>query len=490
MNIRRYLGVRRRRPIVCLGDVGELLPGKSSAFDKAMPENYPLRRWPRKWWEWDYIADCAEQLGVLAPTTTAVGLGAGDEPLIFYFADKCRRVIASDLYSPCTVWREARFENTSRILDASPIPYPRSRVEIRNADMRQTGIPEQSIDFVWSCSSIEHVPTLGDLFAVFKEIDRIVRIGGYAILTTEYCITENRYLLPGVNAWNAEIFDLMVRSLPGWEIVGEVDLSFNGLHPANAPRPRRYPLSSGSTGPLGQIPHFFPSGTMANLVGLSVIAPLGIVFRKASNGGVVEWRQADVPERLRTFTDGMLAFFASDNDAACHKLGEIYSSAVDDLQLRHLAFRFLIDARARRGEMRNSGEFADCIELFLDTTPPGPVQDADCLDLCGYLLAECGRIEAALLTYERCLISPSTSREHLLEIAVRYLALAASNGATARAIERVSAVLDDLMRFGDSSREIQQQFFKPASDKLPAAIIDDLRGAIAKERAQAQPVSK
>ena len=134
--------------------------------------------------------------------------------------------------------------------------------------------------------------------------------------------------------------------------------------------------------------------------------------------------------------------------------------------------------------MTNPGEFADCIELFLDNTPHGPVQDADCLDLCGYLLAECGRIDAALLTYERCLISPSTSREHVLELAVRYLALAASNGATARAIERVSAVLDDLMRFGDSSREIQQHFFKPASDKLPAAIIDDLRGAIAKERAQ------
>ena len=118
-----------------------------------MPENYPLRRWPRKWWEWDYTADCAEQLVVLASTTTAAGLGAGDEPLIFYLADKCRRVIASDLYSPNTVWREARFANTSRILDASPIPYPRSRVALLNADMRQTGISEQSIDFVWSCSS-------------------------------------------------------------------------------------------------------------------------------------------------------------------------------------------------------------------------------------------------------------------------------------------------------------------------------------------------
>jgi SAM-dependent methyltransferase len=447
-----------------------------------MPENYSLRRWPRKWWEWDYIADCAEQLGILTPLTRAVGLGAGDEPLIFYFAGKCGHVLASDLYSPDTAWREARFADMSRVLDASPIPYPRRRVELLNADMRKTGIPDQSIDFVWSCSSIEHVPTLVDLFAVFREIDRILRIGGYAILTTEYCITENPYLLPGVNAWNAEIFDLMVRSLPGCEIVGEVDLSFNSLHPANAARPRRYPLSSVPTGHLGQIPHFLPSGTIANLVGLSVIAPIGLVLRKASGAGVLAWPQADVPERLRTFSDGMFAFFAGDNDVACHKLEAIYSDLVNDLQLRHLAFRFLVDARARRGEMKNSREFADRIELFLDNAPPGPVQDADCLDLCGYLLGECGRIEPALFTYERCLSSPSTSREHLLEIAIRYLALAASNGVTARAMDRVSAVLADLIRFGESSSEIEGLFFKPASDQLPVAIINDVRDAIARER--------
>jgi Methyltransferase domain len=474
--------------MICLGDAGELLPGQASAFDQAMPLNHFRRRSPRKWWEWDYIADCAEQLGVLSPSTRAVGLGAGDEPLIFYFAQDCGHVIASDLYSSDTAWSEARFASTSHVLDASPIPYPRNRVEVLNADMRQTGIAEQSIDFVWSCSSIEHVPTLVDIFAVFKEMDRIVRIGGYAILTTEYCVTDNTYLLPGVNAWNAKIFDLMIRSLPGWEIVGQVDLSFNSLHPANAARPRRYPLSSVPTGPLGQIPHFLPSGTMANLVGLSVIVPIGLVLRKASGLGVVDWRQADVPERLRLFSDGILAFFAGDNDAACHKLEAIYSEAVEDLQLRHIAFRFLIDARARRGEMRNSTAFADRIELFLKNTPAGSVQDADCLDLCGYLLAECGRIEPALVTYERCLSSPSTSRDHLLKIAVCYLTLAARNGATARAIEWVSLVLADLMRFGGSNSEIDKLVLKPISDQLPAAISDDLRRAIAGQREE-QPLS-
>jgi Methyltransferase domain len=467
--------------MICLGDAGELLPGQSSAFDKAMPLNYSRRRWSRKWWEWDYIADCAEQLGVLSPLTRAVGLGAGDEPLIFYFAQTCGHVIALDLYSPDTAWSEARFAATSQVLDASPIPYPRGRVEVLNADMRQTGIAEQSVDFVWSCSSIEHVPTLVDIFTVFKEMDRIVRIGGYAVLTTEYCITETTYLLPGVNAWNAPIFDLMTGSVPGWEIVGKVDLSFNALHPANAARPRRYPPSSVPTGHLGQIPHFLPSGTMARPVGLSVIVPIGLVLRKASGLGVVDWRQADVPERLRIFSDGLVEFFAGDNDAACHKLEAIYAEAVDDLQLRHLAFRFLIDARARRGEMRNSKAFADRLEQFLKHTPAGPVQDADCLDLCGYLLGECGRIELALITYERCLSSPSTSLDHVLKIAVRYMALAARNGRTARAIEWVSVVLADLMRFGGSDSEINQLVLKPISDQLPADIGADLQRAIARE---------
>ena len=199
---------------------------------------------------------------------------------------------------------------------------------------------------------------------------------------------------------------------------------------------------------------------------------------------MLAWPRADVPERLRTFSDGMFAFFAGDNDVACHKLEAIYSDVVNDLQLRHLAFRFLIDARARRGEMKNSREFADRIELFLDNAPPGPVQDADCLDLCGYLLGECGRIEPALFTYERCLSSPSTSREHLLEIAIRYLALAASNGVTARAMDRVGAVLADLIRFGESSSEIEGLFFMPASGQFPVAMINDVRGAIARERGE------
>jgi SAM-dependent methyltransferase len=471
----QYLGVRRLRPITCLGDVGELTVGRQSGFDASMPADHTERHLPRKWWEWDYIADCAESMGLLTPTTTALGLGVGNEPLIFHFANSCGKVVATDLYSTETAWKEARFAEARRVLDASPISFPRERVEVLNADMRSTGLDTGSVDLVWSCSSIEHVPTLVDLFAVFSEIHRVLKIDGHAILTTEYCITGNPYLLPGVNAWNREIFDLMVASLPGFELQGAVDLSFNALHPGNAARPRRYMPVSFLPASSKLMSYYHRAGTMANPVGLSIIVPIAFVLKKISLAGVVPWEKAAVPQQLRTFSEGVHAFFAGDSDKAVEKLEMIYEGAADDIQLRHLAFRFLIDARARRGEMEGREEFADRIQEFLKLAPAGPVQDADCLDICGYLLGECGRVDEALAVYERCLLSPSTSKDHVFELALRYVELVTKNQVRADAHTVVASVLADLMQFGMTGEEMNRAFFKPAASKLPTDLVAMIR---------------
>lgn len=470
----RYLGQRRRRPTTCLGDVGELTAPKLSRFDEIMPVDHPMRLLPRKWWEWDYIADCAESLGLLNPNAKALGLGVGWEPLIFYFSNHCEKVIATDLYSADTAWREARFSETDRILDSSPIDYPRARVEVRNADMRATGAESNSIDFVWSCSSIEHVPTLIDLYSVFAEIDRVLKVGGCAILTTEYCLTENPYLMPGVNAWNREIFDVIVASLPGYEWLGTTDLSFNALHPGNGARPRRYMPVSALPASSKHLSFYHRAGTLANPVGLSVIAPIGFVIRKVSSEGIVPFEEAKLPERLRTFSLGIQAFFAGDNDEAVIKLETVYRDSADDMQLRHLAFRFMIDARARRGEMQSRDEFVARIKEFLALLPSGPVQDADCLDLCGYLLGECDFVEEALSVYERCLLSPSTSKPHVFELAVRYLELASRQADSSASEDLVASLLADLLQFGASGHDLEQAVFVENA-KLPDEVLKSVR---------------
>lgn len=461
-----YWEAFRQRPCTCLADVAELDSRSPSTFDKAMRPDDFGRRLPRKWWEWEYIAECAEILGLLRRGSTALGLGVGFEPLIFHFAHHCQRVIATDLYSPDTPWTEARFKSAQQVLDSSPFPYPQDRVEVRNADMRRTGAASSSIDFVWSCSSIEHVPTLRDLFLVFAEISRILKIGGHAILTTEFCVTGNPYLLPGVNAWNNDIFETIKDALPGFEFLGSADLSFNSLHPGNAPRPRRYlPLSSLPA----SAPHFsyyHRSGSIANPVGLSIIVPIAFVLRKISNTPVADWDAVEIPTRLRTYSDGVGAFFNGKNDIAINKLGEVYRSTNDDLQLKHLAFRFFIDAKARSGFMLRRKVFIDTIEEFLMQLPKGPVQDADALDICGYLLGECGRIGRAMEVYRKCILSPSTSREHVFQLLLRYLALAAKSGVASEATEFTATIIADLVQFGISSSELNRLWLEPLAKKM------------------------
>ena len=445
-----------------------------------MPADHPVRKLPRKWWEWDYIAGCAEAVGCLSADATALGLGVGDEPLIFYFANYCGKVIATDLYGADTAWKHARFDHASRVLDTSPIPYPRERVEVRNVDMRDTGIADRSVDLVWSCSSIEHVPTLIDLFRVFAEIDRVLKVGGHAIITTEFCITGNPYILPGVNAWNHEIFEAIVGSLPGYTWLGARDFSFNALHPGNAARPRRYLPTSYLPASSELMFSFRRGDTLARPVGLSVIVPFGFVIRKTSEDGVVPFEEAAIQDRLKTFSTGLQAFFAGRNDEAVSTLEGVYREAVDDIQLRHFAFRWLIDARARRGEMRSAGQFADRIEEFLQILPSSPVQDADCLDICGYLVGECGRYEQALAVYRRCLLSPSTSRDHVLELCVRYLELAARGKVGDEPQEVVAAVVADLVQYGMTRSELEATFMRPALARLPAKTVVQVRERVEK----------
>ena len=469
-----YLQTVRQRPCTCLADVAELECRAPSAFDKAMPPDYFVRKLPRKWWEWEYISECAETLGVLNPASTALGLGVGFEPLVFHFAHYCKRVIATDLYSTDTAWSEARFATTQKVLDSSPIPYPKDRVEVRNADMRQTGADSSSIDFVWSCSSIEHVPTLKDLFLVFAEISRVLRVGGHAILTTEFCVTGNPYLLPGVNAWNRDILEAVKLALPGCEFLGPTDLAFNSLHPGNTARPRRYLPVSSLPAAAPNFSYYHRSGCIANPVGLSIIVPIAFVLRKVSNAPVSDWDGVKLPTRLRTFSDGMDAFVGGKNDMAIAKLGDVYRSTDDDLQLKHLAFRFFIDAKARSGHMAQPKEFADTIEDFLMHLPNGPVQDADALDICGYLLGECGQIDRAMEIYRKCILSPSTNQEHLLDLLVRYMELAAKCGEASAASEFTSTIIADLVQFGLPNSELTKLWWEPMSHRAGAGPAQDV----------------
>ena len=477
-----YLGRMRSRPGAYLGDVGEIDFGHRSTFDRAMPADYPIRAKPRKWWEWEYIAACAEALGALRRTTTALGLGVGDEPLMYYFANSCGRVIATDLYSGDTAWTEARFADLAHVYESSPIRFDRDRLEMRNADMRATGVPASSVDLVWSCSSIEHVPTLEDLVAVFREIHRVLRVGGHAILTTEFCISGNNYLLPGVNAWNSALYSCLAEGLAGFRFLGPIDLSFNALHPGNGARPRRYEPISGLPQASSLLSFNRRAGTMGIPAGVSVVVPIAFVIEKISDASVLPYEQLPLPAMVRTYTDGVVALNAGNYADAVQHLNRALEAAgtEGDLQMQLLALRFEIDARARQGEMTDRSRFLAHLDRFSVLIPPGPVQDDDCLDFVGYLYGELGMLEQCLLNYERCLCSPSATRSRLFALAPRYWLAAAKAGCAPMAEDRLTSLLKDLRQFGISLNELDASLFEGTlrDPMLPASLAQRLREAV------------
>ncbi len=438
------LAPAKERPCVCLGDVGELAVRAPSRFSRSMPADYVHRHNFRKWWEWEFIAECADLCGCLEGTQRGVGLGVGHEPLTFYFANHCQHVLATDLYSKETAWSEARFDDFNAVYASSPIDYPHEKVQVKNADMRHLEVPDGSMDFAWSCSSIEHVPTLKDLWEVFRELGRVLRVGGHAILTTEFCLTRAPYLLPGVNALDRQLFQQMIMALEGFEVVGNVDLTFNWAHPGNAVKPRRYPPPFMTHTPHGTLMEFFRSGQMANPVGISIIAPIAFVLKRRK-GAIPQWQDLDLPGVIRDFTDSVIAVQAREVAGVCSRLEPYVEKGPSDnsLQLYTLLFRYYIEAMAIEKHPRPLMQRK--LESFLEHLPAGDLQDADCLDLVAYLLSECNDYANSARVYRLALSSPSTTSEHAMRLGFDYLKVMTRLGNWEEGAEDVVELYRDLL---------------------------------------------
>ncbi len=142
----------------------------------------------RKAWEFIQVYQGLKQLGLLNGDSQALGLGVGQESLIFALANVCQHVVATDLYESQD-WSTAAL-SVQEVYQKTPFPYPVDRLSVRHMDMRRIEYPDTSFDFVWSCCAIEHVPNFRDLHQVYQEIHRVLKPGGIAALTTEFNNTD------------------------------------------------------------------------------------------------------------------------------------------------------------------------------------------------------------------------------------------------------------------------------------------------------------
>lgn len=148
----------------------------------------------RKGWEWTHCVYGLRELGMLQAHHRAIGIGAGRECVIFYLADHIAHVTATDLYGDAG-WsseggKEADLELLERGKKFTPASVDFSKISFENRDGTALGYPDNSFEFAWSLSSIEHFGGHHAALQALLEMGRVVKPGGIIAVATELLLLE------------------------------------------------------------------------------------------------------------------------------------------------------------------------------------------------------------------------------------------------------------------------------------------------------------
>ena len=175
------------RQYVKLCDVADFDdPELLATIREIIPERDPRAHAERKAWELAMLALFLRDVGRLHDGTEALAIGAGDERIVFWLANRIGRVVATDIYGAGTfAEREALASMLTDPRAHAPFPYREDRLEVRYMDGRELAFADASFDVVFSVSSIEHFGGPADIGRAAGELGRVLRPGGYAVILTE-----------------------------------------------------------------------------------------------------------------------------------------------------------------------------------------------------------------------------------------------------------------------------------------------------------------
>ena len=139
----------------------------------------------RKYWEWGLGLYGLHKLGCIRPDAVALGVGAGVEWPLFYLANHVRCVDATDLYSPDSHFRGLDPTVPEHAAQLAPFPYRHESLRFRKMDALDLQYPDDTFDFVFSFSSIEHFGGHAGAELAMQEIARVLKPGGVAVIATE-----------------------------------------------------------------------------------------------------------------------------------------------------------------------------------------------------------------------------------------------------------------------------------------------------------------
>lgn len=212
--------------------IREVLPHDAARFGPSFPRG----REYRKHWEIAMAVRSMRAAGKLHPGAEVLGVGAGNEPTIFYLTTQVRRVFATDLYL-APGWEESA--SAQMMTDPGrywPGVWEPRRLVVQHMNALELQHPDDSFDAVFSSSSLEH---FGDLEAVrrsLSEMRRVLKPGGLLSISTEYRVGGPGPGMPGVLMFDAEELAGLIAA-GGWEPLDGLDLS---VGPATLRAPLRF----------------------------------------------------------------------------------------------------------------------------------------------------------------------------------------------------------------------------------------------------------
>ena len=128
-------------------------------------------------------------LGALYPGAEILGVGAGNEPTIFYLTRKVRRVFATDLYLDPGRWQD--FAPASMLTEPGshwPFEWNARRLVVQHMNALDLQYEDEAFDGIFSSSSVEHFGDLGAVSRSLDEMFRVLKPGGVLSISTEFRI--------------------------------------------------------------------------------------------------------------------------------------------------------------------------------------------------------------------------------------------------------------------------------------------------------------
>jgi SAM-dependent methyltransferase len=160
-------------------------PELAALIEEISPAEHASRP-HRKPWEFAMGALFLRDAGRLGGDAEILDVGAGSETILYWLANRARRIIAIDVYGRGGFGdREAAASMLADPASHAPYGYPVGRLEVHDMDARRLEFPDESFDAVVSFSSIEHFGTPADIATAAREIGRVLRPGGHAFIVTE-----------------------------------------------------------------------------------------------------------------------------------------------------------------------------------------------------------------------------------------------------------------------------------------------------------------